>query len=142
MKVFLKRAYAPPAAADGVRVLVDRLWPRGIRRQALRLHAWLKPLAPSNDLRQWYHAHREQWRAFRRRYLAELAEPEAEAALEQLHEMANGRKPLTLVYSSRDEERNNAVVLKELLDGLRKPPVSTGPVRAAAAGRKAARGRR
>jgi len=142
MKVLLKRAYAPPAAADGVRVLVDRLWPRGITREALRLDAWLKALAPSDDLRHWYHAHREQWRTFRNRYLAELAAPEAEAALEELHGLANGSKPLTLVYSSRDDVRNNAVVLKELLDGVRKPPASTGPVRAVAAGRKAARAKR
>ena len=132
MDVALKRAYDKPSAADGARVLVDRLWPRGITKQAARLDAWLKDLAPSDELRKWYHARPTMWNHFRKRYLAELHEPEASAALEQLYELVASRKKVTLVFASSNSERNNATVLKELLEGMRKPPHSSGPLPAAA----------
>lgn len=135
MPVLLKRAYEKPSPADGTRVLVDRLWPRGISKRAAALDAWLKDLAPSHALRRWFHARPRLWQAFRKRYLEELRQPEAEQALEELYEMAARRRPLTLVFAARNPEQNNAAVLKQLLEGMRKPPSSSGA--AAAAGMRA-----
>lgn len=133
MDVALKRAYDKPSAADGARVLVDRLWPRGIRKESARLDAWLKDLAPSDELRKWFHARPSMRQQFRKRYLEELREPQATSALEQLYELAGSRKKVTLVFASKNQEFNNAVVLKELLEGMRKPPHTTGPAAAASA---------
>ena len=133
MPVAVKRVYAEPAASDGVRVLVDRLWPRGLTKEDAKVKFWLRDLAPSNELRQWFHANPDAWRFFRRRYLKELVSPEAHAALEKLYSVTRSAKKLTLLYGSRNEERNNATVLKDLLDGGRKPPSSVGPARAAGA---------
>ncbi len=132
MHIALKRAYDKPSASDGARVLVDRLWPRGISKQAARLDSWLKDLAPSDGLRKWYHTRPAMWPQFRKRYLDELREPAANAALEQLYDLVTSRKKVTLVFASRNSDRNNATVLKELLEGMRKPPHSSGPVPAAA----------
>ncbi len=126
MAVAVKRVYEPPASADGVRVLVDRLWPRGLKKEDAAVKHWLRDLAPSNELRQWYHANPEAWALFRKRYLKELTGPKAIAAIEKLYELAEGKKPLTLLYASRNQDRNNATVLKDLLDGGRKPPSSVG----------------
>ncbi len=142
MQVQVKRVYDEPSRTDGARVLVDRLWPRGISKEAAQLTAWLRDVAPSDELRHWYHARPAQWLAFRRKYLEELREPEAAAALEQLYELAAKRKRVTLLFASKNLERNNATVLKELLDGMKKPPVSTGPLRAGVVRRARARGRR
>jgi uncharacterized protein YeaO (DUF488 family) len=131
MPVIMKRVYEKPSGRDGYRVLVDRLWPRGLAKEAARVDLWLKEIAPSNELRQWYHAHPAQWPAFREKYVKELSEPEAMAALEQLHELASKKKGLALLFASRNLERNNATVLKELLEGMRKPPRSTGAAGAA-----------
>lgn len=131
MNVALKRAYDPPSRSDGKRFLVDRLWPRGKTKDALQLEAWLRDLAPSNQLRKWYHARPAQWPAFRKRYLEELNSPEAMAALEQLYNAITPGKRVTLVYGSKNDTQNNAVVLKELIEGARKPPTGTGPVREA-----------
>ena len=140
MNVVLKRAYLKASAADGARVLVDRLWPRGIKKDGARLDAWLKDLAPSNELRKWFHARPAMWQAFRKRYLEELHEPEASSSLEQLYDLVASRKKVTLVFASKNAEYNNAVVLKELLEGMRKPPHSSGPMAAASARmRRAAR---
>lgn len=132
MEVALKRAYDKPSAADGPRVLVDRLWPRGITKAKARLDAWLKDLAPSDELRKWYHARPAMWNQFRKRYLDELREAAASAALEQLYELIASHEKVTLVFASSNAERNNATVLKELLEGMRKPPNSTGRMPAAA----------
>lgn len=126
MDVRLKRVYDPVAASDGVRVLVDRLWPRGLTKEDAAVKFWLRNLAPSNELRQWYHANPEAWALFRRRYLKELVNPESTAAVEKLQELAGGKTRITLLYASRNMERNNATVLKELLEGGRKPPSSVG----------------
>lgn len=139
MKVVLKRVYDPPSRTDGARVLIDRLWPRGISKESAHLTEWLKDIAPSDELRKWYHARPSQWRAFRKRYLEELRAPEASSALERLYEIADSRKKVTLLFASRNLEHNNATVLKDLLDGARKPPTGTGPIRAAARGRARAR---
>ena len=129
--VALKRAYLQPSVSDGVRVLVERLWPRGLTKDAVKLDAWLRDLAPSDELRKWFHARPAQWPLFRKRYLKELTAPAASRALDELYQLARKRRKLTLVFASRNEEHNNAVVLKELLDGMRKPPASSGPMRAA-----------
>ena len=132
MPVSVKRIYENPARADGRRVLVDRLWPRGISKERALLDAWMRDLAPSTELRQWFHARPALWAAFRKRYLKELATPQANDALEQLHRFASQSRRLTLLFSAKDEEHNNAVVLKDLLEGMRKPPTGTGPAGARA----------
>lgn len=141
MAIVVKRIYDEVSPADGARVLVDRLWPRGISKKQAALDAWLKELAPSDELRRWSHAHREAWTMFRKRYLRELTRPSAHEQLQELYRLARGRKRLTLLYAFKDEEHNNAVVLKDLLDGMKKPPTGTGPAAAMGATRlrKAAR---
>ena len=108
----LKRAYDPASKDDGIRFLVERLWPRGVKKTALRLDAWLKDVAPTTELRTWFNHDPSKWKEFQRRYAAELgAKPQAvEPILE-----ANRRGRVTLVYSSHDEEHNNAVALKAYL---------------------------
>ncbi|MFZ0864196.1 MAG: DUF488 family protein [Candidatus Sulfotelmatobacter sp.] len=125
--VAIKRIYEPAARTDGVRVLVDRLWPRGLAKASAALDEWLRDLAPSNELRRWYHARPDQWQNFRRKYLQELSQPEAQDSLQRLYQLADKRKRLTLLFASKNETHNNAIVLKELLDGRRKPPIGTGP---------------
>lgn len=126
MAVAVKRVYDAASSSDGVRVLVDRLWPRGLTKKDAAVKFWLRDLAPSNELRQWFHANPEAWRLFRRRYLKELVTPKGSAAVEKLYGLAETGKKLTLLYGFRNEEHNNAVVLKELLEGARKPPSSVG----------------
>jgi uncharacterized protein YeaO (DUF488 family) len=126
-RVTTKRVYEEPARSDGTRVLVDRLWPRGLSKSRAAVDQWLRDLAPSDALRKWFHARPEAWAMFRKRYLKELAHPEAAPALNELYRLANRRKKLTLLFASKNEERNNAVVLRDLLEGMRKPPTGTGP---------------
>lgn len=109
----IKRVYDKPAETDGCRVLVDRLWPRGIKRAALRLDTWLKEVAPSNELRRWFNHEPARWPEFQRRYRLELeAHPESWAPL--LEQARRGT--VTLLYSARDPEHNNAVVLRDFLN--------------------------
>ncbi len=110
----IKRAYDPPDTADGHRVLVDRLWPRGVSKEALAVERWARDLAPSDDLRRWFGHDPARWEEFRRRYRLELAAPEREADLEELAAIAR-TGTLTLVYSARDEEHNQARVLAEVI---------------------------
>ena len=135
MTVALKRVYEKPSPQDGARVLVDRLWPRGLKKEDAALDAWLRDLAPSDELRKWFHAHPQQWSKFRERYLKELSNSGAHDALQKLYELKDERRRLTLLYASRNEEHNNAVVLKQLVEGHRKPPTGTGPIRAVASKR-------
>lgn len=108
----IKRVYEPASPEDGWRVLVDRLWPRGMTKQRAQADLWLKEAAPSTELRRWFGHDPAKWDEFMRRYRAELdAQPEAVAAL--LAAAARGR--LTLLYSARDETRNQAVALREYL---------------------------
>jgi uncharacterized protein YeaO (DUF488 family) len=132
MTVAIKRVYEPASRADGARVLVDRLWPRGLTKASAALDEWLRDLAPSDELRRWFHARPERgedahWQSFRKKYLKELSQPEAEDSLLRLYKLAQKKKRVTLLFASKDETHNNAVVLKELLDGMRKPPTGTGP---------------
>ena len=142
MAIALKRAYEKPSLSDGFRVLVDRLWPRGISKDAAQIDLWLKDLAPSDSLRRWFHTRRDQWPAFRKRYLSELSSVPASTALNQLHQLANKRKKVTLVFASKDTEHNNAVVLRDLLEGMRKPPSTSGPAAAMPARSRVRMGRR
>lgn len=108
----LKRAYDPLEASDGARFLVDRLWPRGLKKDSLKIKAWLKDASPSEALRREFHSHPEKWAEFRRRYFKELDEnPESWKPL--LDEIRQG--PVTLVYAARDTTHNNAVALAEYL---------------------------
>lgn len=127
MAIVIKRVYETASRTDGVRVLVDRLWPRGLTKARAAVDEWLRDLAPSDELRRWYHARPDHWQDFRKKYLKELSQPEAEDSLLQLYQLARKRKRLTLLFGSKNETSNNAVVLKELLDGMRKPPTGTGP---------------
>jgi len=140
MPVEIKRAYEKPSLSDGTRVLVDRLWPRGISKDAARLDHWLRNLAPSDTLRKWFHAS-DNWEVFKKRYFKELSTPQASADLQALYGLMNEHEVVTLVYSSRNLERNNAVALKELLDGTKKPPSSSGPAKAMAVPRRMAKRR-
>jgi uncharacterized protein YeaO (DUF488 family) len=143
MPVAMKRIYEPASRTDGARVLVDRLWPRGLSKTRAALDQWLRDLAPSDELRRWFHGQPDQWPTFRKKYLKELSLPAAQDALQMLYRLAHKRKRLTLLFASKNEEHNNAAVLKELLDGMRKPPTGTGPaaVRVVRARKSAARHR-
>jgi len=111
--IALKRAYEPAARGDGARYLVERLWPRGVKKTALKLDGWMKDVAPSTDLREWYGHVPRKWPEFRSRYNSELrAHPDAWRPL--LAAARRGR--VTLVYAARDVERNGAVALKAFLD--------------------------
>jgi uncharacterized protein YeaO (DUF488 family) len=133
MAVKVKRIYDPAEGGDGTRVLVDRLWPRGVSKQRAALDAWLRELAPSDALREWFHATPNGWLQFRKKYLKELARPEAAEELKQLYDLAHKQKRLTLLFASRNEDQNNATVLRDLLEGMKKPPTGTGPGAAKAA---------
>ncbi|HEY8375429.1 MAG TPA: DUF488 domain-containing protein [Nannocystis sp.] len=109
----IKRTYDPPAREDGYRYLVERLWPRGIKKDDLALDAWLKDIAPSTELRKWYAHQVERWPEFRRRYRAEL--DKNRDALAPLLE-AGHHGNVTLLYSAADEQHNSAVVLREYLE--------------------------
>ena len=111
-RVKLKRAYESPAAGDGKRVLVDRLWPRGVKKTEAAIDYWMKELAPSTELRKWFGHDPARWDEFRRRYAAEIHEHR-----DELHQLRNlmQRDAVTLVYSAHDEAHNDAVVLREVL---------------------------
>ena len=112
--VRIGRVYDDPSPKDGARVLVDRLWPRGLRKDAARLDDWPKELAPSAELRTWYHHDPAKFDEFRSRYLAELSAPQEQAALDRLRALAADR-PVTLLTATRDVDISEAAVLAELL---------------------------
>ena len=122
--VRIKRIYDQASPEDGTRVLVDRVWPRGVTKEAAALTVWLKEIAPSTALRKWFGHEPARFAEFRRRYLDEIR-ANAPAA-ERLRSYVEGGRT-TLLYAAHDPAHNNAVVLKELLDGRRKPPTGTGP---------------
>ena len=111
-EIQIKRVYEGPDSGDGRRVLVDRLWPRGLRRDAAKVDSWLKEVAPSDGLRRWFNHDPAKWREFRRRYMAELTDCEAFAELEQTLESV---PKATLLFAAKDVDHNNAVVLREEL---------------------------
>jgi uncharacterized protein YeaO (DUF488 family) len=113
----IKRVYNGPEAQDGLRILVDRVWPRGFSKERVRMTEWRKELAPSTPLRKWFGHDPAKWSEFRKRYRAELKQSGQLDALKALAQLSS-RKTITLVYSAADEEHNQAVVLKELLEEL------------------------
>jgi len=111
-KIKLKRAYEAPAASDGTRILIDRLWPRGVKKADAAIDEWMKDIAPSSALRKWFGHDPARWQEFRRRYLKELrGHPDA---LERLRALAR-QGPITLVFAAHDEAHNDAVVLRDVL---------------------------
>ena len=115
----LKRAYEPATPADGTRILVDRLWPRGVSKETLAVERWMKEIAPSDALRRWFGHDPERWDEFQRRYRAELAKQAT--LLAELRGLAR-QGTLTLVYAARDDAHNDAVVLRDVL--MRRAPAA------------------
>jgi uncharacterized protein YeaO (DUF488 family) len=113
--VRIERAYEPPSEEGGQRVLVDRLWPRGVRREALAIDAWMKEVAPSDELRRWFGHDPSRWEDFAARYRSELCRKPAVDLVDQLVDRAR-HGPLTLVYGAKDEEHNQAVVLRDVIE--------------------------
>jgi uncharacterized protein YeaO (DUF488 family) len=114
MGIQVKRVYDPPADSDGVRILVDRLWPRGLSKEAAQLDLWLKDVGPSDELREWFNHEPDRWPEFQRRYFAELAGKST--LLQEIREKARVGK-VTLLFGARNKEMNQAVALKQYLEG-------------------------
>jgi uncharacterized protein YeaO (DUF488 family) len=112
MSIIVKRIYEPVASKDGYRILVDRLWPRGIKKEKAEIDTWLKEVAPSTDLRKWFHAGNGSFADFKKKYLAELKE---NPALKDLKTLLKEHKKVTLLYAAKDEEQNHAQILADLL---------------------------
>lgn len=115
--IVTKRIYEPVGERDGYRVLIDRLWPRGVSKTAARLDEWAKALAPSNELRKWYEHDPAKWEEFQRRYAQELDNPESQAVLDTLAKRAR-RGRVTLLYSTREATISNAEALAHMLESL------------------------
>ena len=113
MGIAIKRVYEAPAEGDGYRVLIDRLWPRGLKKEAVPMDVWAKELAPSTELRKWFGHDPALWDEFRQRYAAELADS---ADVWQALARRSAREPVTLLYGARDEEHNDAVALQALME--------------------------
>jgi len=111
--VRIARIYEPPTKNDGWRVLVDRLWPRGVKKETARVDEWMKEIAPSNELRKWFAHKAERWTEFQERYWAELAKKKE--FVETLRAMERKHGAITLLFAAKDEEHNQAVVLREIL---------------------------
>ena len=124
--VRVKRAYEPVAPDDGARVLVERLWPRGLSKERAHLDEWLKDVAPSDALRKWFHQDPDRWPEFEKRYRGELREAPARAAVQDLVRRARAAT-LTLVYAAHDEEHNSAVILKKVIDRRLARPATRRP---------------
>ena len=116
MPLRIRRAYDPPAPDDGCRVLVDRLWPRGLKRETAGVDRWLRELAPSNELRTWFAHDPARWDEFRQRYAEELQAPAATAALAELRSLIAVHPVVTLLYAARDTTCNNAEALRLWLE--------------------------
>lgn len=112
MPVVVKRIYEPAAPRDGYRILVDRLWPRGIKKEEVAIDTWLKEVAPSTELRKWFHGGEGSFAGFKKKYLAELKD---NPALKELKALVKENKKVTLLYGAKDEENNHAVILAGLL---------------------------
>ncbi len=114
--ILIKRAYEPPGASDGVRLLIDRVWPRGLKKETLRIYSWFKDVAPSTALRKWFGHDPAKWEEFQARYFAEL--DDRADAWEPILKIAQGKR-VTLVYAAHDTEHNNAVALRAYLQKRR-----------------------
>ncbi len=115
--ILLKRVYEAPEKKDGIRILVDRVWPRGVSREQACIEEWAKDVTPSTPLRKWFGHDPAKWGLFRKRYLEELKEHKD--ALRKLKEKASGRRTMTLVYGARDKNHTHALILKEALEKLK-----------------------
>ena len=113
----IKRIYAPPVPEDGFRILVDGLWPRGLSKDAAAIDVWVKDIAPSRELRQWFDHDRERWQEFAIRYRQELKATARASALDLLRQQEREKGTVTLLFAARDERHNHAVVLHGLLRG-------------------------
>lgn len=113
MMIKIKRAYQPPEEEDGFRILVDRLWSRGVSKDKAKLDLWLKEVAPSNELRKWFGHDPEKWSEFQKRYSAELKDKKS--FLSKIKDLEKEKGTVTLIYSAKDEEHNDAVVLRDKL---------------------------
>lgn len=115
MKLQVKRVYDAPAKTDGFRVLVDRLWPRGLSKEAAKVDSWAKDIAPSHELRRWFHSDQGDFTEFRKRYRKEL-----DANMERMRELRNeiGRRKATLLYATKADAHNHAQLVKQFLEGL------------------------
>lgn len=120
MRICIKRVYDKAAPHEGTRILVDRLWPRGVSKKDAAIAIWLKEIAPSTELRKWFGHDPEKWEEFKKRYFAEL--DRSGDAVEKLRAVLR-EKPVTLVYAARDEARNNAAALKLYLEARDQRPV-------------------
>jgi uncharacterized protein YeaO (DUF488 family) len=112
MPVAIKRFYEPAEKADGYRILVDRLWPRGVKKEAAAIDLWMKEVAPSTELRTWFHKDTTQWTEFSKRYKAELKD---NPALKELKQLLKEHKKITLLYTAKDEKHNHALILAQVL---------------------------
>jgi uncharacterized protein YeaO (DUF488 family) len=113
----IKRAYQSPAKKDGYRIMVDRVWPRGVSKQRLKMDAWFKDIAPSHDLRRWLSQNSQKWDEFRNKYKEELKDKSE--LLNQVIDLEKEKEIITLVYTTGNTEHNSAIVLKEILDKLK-----------------------
>lgn len=116
MTVKLKRAYDDPAKNDGKRILVDRVWPRGVSKEKLNLDEWFKDIGPSKDLRQWFDHDPDKFNEFKKKYRKELQDGDQKASYDKLKQIQKEYKTITLVFAAKDEEHNQAQVLKEMLE--------------------------
>jgi len=115
--IVIKRIYEPVESTDGVRILVDRLWPRGMKKENAHIDEWVKEAAPSSALRKWFNHEPEKWQEFSTRYLAELKQ---NTAIDSLLNIVKGNEKVTLLYGARDKEHNQALVLQQFLNSLLK----------------------
>jgi len=113
MAIHIKRIYEPDSKTDGYRILVDRLWPRGIKKEDAHIDKWMKEIAPSTELRQWFHHEEGNWAEFRKKYNTEL---KASPAVEELRSCIHEHKTVTFLYAAKDEEHNHALVLREYME--------------------------
>jgi uncharacterized protein YeaO (DUF488 family) len=113
----LKRAYDPPSKSDGLRILVERLWPRGVSKEKADVQLWLKEIAPSTELRKWYQHEPSKWEEFQKRYRNELSKKGD--LIEEIERLA-AKGPVTFIYAARDEDRNSALVLKNYIESRRR----------------------
>ena len=119
MPIKLKRIYEPPSGSDGVRILVERLWPRGMKKESAKIDVWFKEASPSHELRKWYGHDISKWAEFRNRYFRELSE--RSEVLEPVLEIS-GKKTVTFLFSSREEKYNSARALKEYIESISGEP--------------------
>lgn len=117
MKIGIRRVYDPPEKDEGLRVLVDRIWPRGMRKEDLPYDVWDKNIAPTPELRKWFGHDPERWKEFHEKYRRELAAPEVQERLKNIRQEA-GKRPITLLYAARDIEHNHALILAEAFKKL------------------------